>query len=62
MTIRPKASIPTAKSDKNLDPAITKFADRPVCYEADARRAARRRAALAGYRLADELKRLFAAP
>ena len=43
----------------NLDPEVVKFADLPVGYEADARRAARRRAALAGYRLADELKRLF---
>lgn len=46
----------------NLDPTVTKFADRPIGYEADARRAARRRAALAGYRLADELKRLFGSP
>jgi hypothetical protein len=46
---------------RNLDPAITRFADRPVGYDADATRAARRRAALAGYRLADELKRLFPA-
>jgi hypothetical protein len=44
----------------NLDPEITTIADLPVGYEADARRAARRRAALAGYRLAEELKRLFA--
>ncbi len=43
----------------NLDPEITTFADLPVGYEADATRAARRRVALAGYRLADELKRLF---
>jgi hypothetical protein len=45
----------------NLDPAITNFADQPVGYEADAEKVARRRAALAGYRLADELKRLFGA-
>jgi hypothetical protein len=45
---------------RNLDPNITNFADRPVGYDADAQRVARRRAALAGYRLADELKRLFA--
>jgi hypothetical protein len=45
---------------KNLDLEITMFPDLPVAYEADATRAARRRAALAGYRLADELKRLFA--
>lgn len=44
---------------QNLDPELTRFADPPVGYEADARRAARRRAALAGYRLADELRRLF---
>lgn len=43
----------------NLDPEVTTFADVPVGYEADATRSARRRAALAGYRLADELKRLF---
>lgn len=43
----------------NLDPEITSFADRPVGYDADAERVARRRAALAGYRLADELKRMF---
>ena len=45
---------------RDLDPEITNFADLPVGYEADAKRVARRRAALAGYRLADELKRLFA--
>jgi hypothetical protein len=44
---------------KNLDPRLKSFADQPVGYEADATRAARRRAALAGYRLADELTRLF---
>jgi len=43
----------------NLDPEVVKFADLPVGYEADARRSARRRAALAGYRLSVELKRLF---
>ncbi len=43
----------------DLDPEITKFADIPVGYDADAGRVARRRAALAGYRLADELKRLY---
>jgi hypothetical protein len=47
---------------QNLDPEITTFADLPVGYESDATRAARRRAALAGYRLADELKRLLGAP
>ena len=43
----------------NLDPEIAKFADQPIGYDADARKAARRRVALAGYRLAEELKRLF---
>jgi hypothetical protein len=43
----------------NLDPEITKFVDVPVGYDADARKAARMRVALAGYRLAEELKRLF---
>ena len=42
-----------------LDPEITNFVDLPIGYEADARRAARSRLALAGYRLAEELKRLF---
>lgn len=46
----------------NLDPEQTKFTDAPIGYEADALRIGRRRAALAGYRLADELKRLFANP
>jgi hypothetical protein len=44
----------------NLDPNIVNFVDRPVGYDADAERAARRRATLAGYRLANDLKRLFA--
>lgn len=43
----------------NLDPNVTKFVDRPVGYDADARNAARRRAALAGYRLAEQLKASF---
>ncbi len=43
----------------NLDPEITTFVDVPVGYDADARRAARSRLALAGYQLAEELKRLF---
>jgi S1/P1 Nuclease len=45
---------------KNLDAEITQFVDLPVGYDADAQRVARRRVALAGYRLAGELKRLFA--
>jgi hypothetical protein len=44
---------------RDLDPNITEFQDRPVAYDADATRAARRRAALAGYRLGQELKGLF---
>lgn len=44
---------------RNLDPAISHHADRPVGYEADALRVARRQVALAGYRLGDELERLF---
>lgn len=43
----------------NLDPTLKVFEDIPVGYQADAERAARKRAALAGYRLADELKKLF---
>jgi hypothetical protein len=42
-----------------LDPETTTFAELPLGYEADAKRVARRRAALAGYRLAEELKRLL---
>jgi hypothetical protein len=52
-------SLKTAYRD--LDPNITRFVDRPVAYEAEAKRAARRRAALAGYRMADELNTLFRA-
>jgi hypothetical protein len=43
---------------RNLDPGLTRFTDRPVGYDADARKVARRQAALAGYRLADALKRI----
>jgi hypothetical protein len=42
----------------NLDPEITNFAAVPAGYDAEALKAARKRVALAGYRLADELKRL----
>lgn len=45
---------------KNLDPDIPQFFDLPIGYQADAQRVARRRVAVAGYRLADELKRLCA--
>ncbi len=44
----------------NLDPEITNFAAVPAGYAADAQKAARKRAAVAGYRLADELKRVAA--
>jgi hypothetical protein len=44
----------------NLDPEIMTFADLSVGYEADATRAARRRAALAGHRLAEELRLMLA--
>jgi hypothetical protein len=44
---------------RNLDPNIKVFADKPIGYEADALKAARRRVTLAGYRLADELEQLF---
>jgi hypothetical protein len=45
---------------RNLDANITRFADKPLGYEADAVRAARMRAATAGYRLGRELGRLVA--
>jgi hypothetical protein len=45
---------------RDLGPNITSFADKPVGYEADATRAARRRAATAGFRLGQELQRLVA--
>ena len=40
----------------NLGPEITNFAAAPAGYDADALKATRKRVALAGYRLADELK------
>jgi hypothetical protein len=43
----------------SLDPNITDLPALPAGYETDARKVARRRAALAGYRLSDELKRLY---
>ncbi len=42
----------------NLGPEITNFAAVPAGYDAEALKAARKRVALAGYRVADELKRL----
>lgn len=42
----------------NLDPEVTTLMVMPPGYDADAQKAARKRVALAGYRLADELKRL----
>ena len=44
----------------NLDPEIVNFTAVPAGYDADAQKAARQRIALAGYRLADELKKLIA--
>ncbi|WP_422926621.1 S1/P1 nuclease [Singulisphaera sp. PoT] len=44
---------------RNLDPALKSFADLPVGYDADATRLARKRVALAGYRLGQELKAIF---
>lgn len=41
---------------RDLDPNIVEFADRPAAYDAEATKVARRRAALAGYRLAEQLK------
>ena len=46
----------------NLDPEITSFAAVPAGYDAAAQKVGRQRIALAGYRLADELKRLLANP
>jgi hypothetical protein len=42
-----------------LDPRLTRIVTMPEGYRTEAVRVARRRAALAGYRLADDLKRLF---
>ena len=48
---------------RDLDPMQTTYRDAlPVAYAADAQRAARRRAILAGYRLAEDLKSIVAAP
>jgi hypothetical protein len=44
---------------RDLDANVTRFDEMPIAYRADAQRAARRRAALAGYRLAAELDRMF---
>ena len=43
----------------NLDPEITNFVDVPIGYDADAQTAARKRVALAGYRLVKGLRSLF---
>lgn len=53
-----KISIKTVYN--NLDPETTSFADVPVGHEADTTRAARRRAALAGCRLANEFEEIVA--
>lgn len=44
---------------RNLDPFVMEFSEMPVGYDADARRLARRRMALAGYRLADVLREVY---
>lgn len=54
------ASLKTVYHD--LDPAISNYPEAPVAYDADAVHVARRRAALAGYRLAEDLKALVAPP
>jgi hypothetical protein len=59
---RESAQIAVSTSYENLDPSLTSFADLPLGYQADARNAARRRVALAGYRLADVLKTVASAP
>jgi len=45
---------------RDLDPNIRQFAELPVTYQAEARKVARKRAALAGYRLGDQLRFSFA--
>jgi hypothetical protein len=54
------ASLKTVYHD--LDPGISNYPQAPIAYDADAQRVARRRAALAGYRLAEDLKALVAQP
>lgn len=44
---------------RDLDPAFGRFEELPVGYAADAEKAARRRVALAGYRLADLLRSML---
>lgn len=46
----------------HLDPEVVNIGAVPAGYDADAQQAGRKRLALAGYRLADELKRLLATP
>jgi hypothetical protein len=44
---------------RDLDPEVSSYDELPVAYEADAQKLARRRIALAGYRLAEILNDLF---
>jgi hypothetical protein len=44
---------------RDLDPEVMSYEELPVTYEAEAQKLARRRIALAGYRLAEVLKDLF---
>jgi hypothetical protein len=44
---------------RDLDPEVTSYDELPVAYEAEAQKLARRRIALAGYRLAELLDDLF---
>jgi hypothetical protein len=44
---------------RDLDPEVTSYDELPVAYEAEAQKLARRRIALAGYRLAEVLEDLF---
>ena len=55
-------SLVLAKSTvyQGLDPLVDNHSDFPVGYRASAEKAARRRAAMAGYRLADQLRTMFA--
>jgi hypothetical protein len=47
---------------RDLDPEVASYDELPVAYEADAQKLARRRIALAGYRLAEVLNDLFGDP
>jgi hypothetical protein len=47
---------------RDLDPEVASYDELPVAYEAEAQKLARRRMALAGYRLAEVLNDLFGDP